>query len=153
MQASFEFSIKGRNWRARRLDVFQQGFVLKRITPLIGPLIPMVRELEKYLPKDGEELKLPSKGELLEEVSKLMVPFADSLSTLKDEDLRWLMETCLSSVQYDQDGTWVPFWNKAARTSMFDDMNDLSIWLPLTVRIIQENLGPFFVGLLTGPQT
>ncbi len=140
----FDFTIGTRSYRSRRLDPFKQTAILKRVLPLLGPLIPLISEMES-----GGTLKRSP----LEILGELMGPLALAFSTLKDEDLNWLQETCLATVQIQNDeGAYVPFWIKGARKSAFDDLDDASIYLPITIRVIRENLTPFFLAMVTDRQ-
>jgi hypothetical protein len=55
----------------------------------------------------------------------------------------------LGIVQRKQGSAWAPVWSSQGACLMFDDV-DLATILPLVVRVITDNLGPFISGLLTG---
>lgn len=140
MAVDFDFEKAGRNFISRRLDPFKQMAVLKRVIPLVGPLIPLMLTASK---------ENVTQQDALTALEQFAPGLAAGVATLKDEDVTWLMETCLQTLRMEDQGTFVPFWNKGARKSMFEDMADLSVYLPLTIEVIKENLRPFFLTTVT----
>ena len=137
-----EFEIDGHEYRIGKLSAFQQFHVNRKIAPLIPPLVPVFMKVQK----DGG-LKEGAMVELLQ-------PLADSLAALPDEAAEYVIGTCLSAIKRkipDKDH-WAPVWNQSGKVLMFADLNDMSKMIPLVVRVIQDSLGPFLAGLLTGQQ-
>ncbi|MBR8188290.1 hypothetical protein KDW82_04340 [Burkholderia vietnamiensis] len=85
---------------------------------------------------------------MVDAIAPVLQPFADALAGLKDEDAEYVFGTCLSVVERWQDTSWAKVWNIAHKTSMFDDIG-IDVMLPLVVRVVVANLGPFINGLLT----
>lgn len=85
---------------------------------------------------------------LVDAIAPVLQPFADALAGLKDEDAEYVFGTCLSVVERWQGAGWAKVWNIAHKTSMFDDIG-IDVMLPLVVRVVVANLGPFIAGLLT----
>ncbi|SEU36177.1 hypothetical protein SAMN03159335_05389 [Burkholderia cepacia] len=85
---------------------------------------------------------------LVDAIAPVLQPFADALASLKDEDAEYVFGTCLSVVERWQGAGWAKVWNIAHKTSMFDDIG-IDVMLPLVVRVVVANLGPFIAGLLT----
>ncbi|WP_333998202.1 phage tail assembly chaperone [Burkholderia orbicola] len=85
---------------------------------------------------------------LVDAIAPVLQPFADALAGLKDEDAEYVFGTCLSVVERWQGAGWAKVWNTAHKTSMFDDIG-IDVMLPLVVRVVVANLGPFISGLLT----
>lgn len=141
-EPTFDFEVDGHKFQSRRLDPFDQMLVLKRVMPLVGPLIPLAMQIEAISSGNSRE------G--MNVLAELIGPFSEALAQMKDEDLRWLMEKCLSTLKFEKDGQMTAFWNRSARKCQYDDMADIALFLPLTVRVIQENLGPFLLARLTG---
>lgn len=54
----------------------------------------------------------------------------------------------MQAVQRKQEHGWTAIWSASQRVPMFQDI-DLSVMLPLTLRVIVGSLGPFIQGLLT----
>ncbi|KVM87647.1 hypothetical protein WT06_22130 [Burkholderia anthina] len=85
---------------------------------------------------------------MVDAIAPVLQPFADALAGLKDEDAEYVLGTCLSVVERWQGAGWAKVWNIAHKTSMFDDIG-IDVMLPLVVRVVVANLGPFISGLLT----
>ncbi|HDR8958337.1 TPA: hypothetical protein QDA70_001989 [Burkholderia vietnamiensis] len=85
---------------------------------------------------------------MVDAIAPVLQPFADALAGLKDEDAEYVFGTCLSVVERWQGASWAKVWNIAHKTSMFDDIG-IDVMLPLVVRVVVANLGPFIAGLLT----
>ncbi|MBN3822353.1 hypothetical protein G3O00_01815 [Burkholderia sp. Ac-20384] len=100
---------------------------------------------------ESPELTADRSRELLsmvDAIAPVLQPFADALASLKDEDAEYVFGTCLSVVERWQGPGWAKVWNAAHKTSMFDDIG-IDVMLPLVVRVVVANLGPFISGLLT----
>ncbi|MPV55855.1 hypothetical protein CFB46_12185 [Burkholderia sp. HI2761] len=85
---------------------------------------------------------------MVDAIAPVLQPFADALAGLKDEDAEYVFGTCLSVVERWQGAGWAKVWNLAHKTPMFDDIG-IDVMLPLVVRVVVANLGPFISGLLT----
>lgn len=134
-----EIELSGNRYSIGRLNAKQQFHLSRRIAPVLPPLIPVYLRLAQGgtpLMDDPSSL-----GELLQ-------PFTDGLAAMKDEDADYIMGVCLSVVQRQQNGAWANVWSTSQGVCMFQDM-DLGVILPLIVRVITQNLGPFMQGLLT----
>ena len=86
-------------------------------------------------------------------IAELLQPFADGIAALPDASAEYIISTCLSVVRRRQGDHWAPVWSVQANGVMFDDINDIGSIMPLVLRVIQDNLGPFISGLLTSQQT
>lgn len=138
-----EFELGTKQYRAEKLNAFQQFHVSRKIAPLIPALIPVFLSVSQM--KGGLQQNLPT-------IAGLLQPFADGIAALPDDAAEYVMSTCLSVVRRRTDGeTWAPVWSSSAKSVMFDDM-DLGGLMPIVMRVIQENLGPFIQGLLTSQQ-
>lgn len=135
-----EFTVSGQNYRAGKLDAFKQLHVSRRLAPIIPTLIPIFIKLSK----DGMS-DLSALGELLG-------PFATAMASMPDEAAEYVVSTCMSVVSRQQGSAWSPVWSARGNVVMFDDI-DLGVMLPIIVRVVQDNLGPFINGLLTSQQT
>lgn len=134
-----EIELSGNRYSIGRLNAKQQFHLSRRIAPVIPPLIPVYLRLAQ----GGNPLMddPASLGEMLQ-------PFTDGLAAMKDEDADYIMGVCLGVVQRQQSGAWANVWSASQGVCMFQDM-DLGVILPLIVRVITQNLGPFMQGLLT----
>ena len=170
-----EIELNGARYAIGKLSAMQQFHVSRRIAPIIPPMIPVLvkfyAELEAadvardqarangalaalagdspapdataHAAEQSRDL-LP----LVDAVAPVLQPFADALAGLKDEDAEYVFGTCLSVVERWQGAGWAKVWSVAHKTSMFDDIG-IDVMLPLVVRVVVANLGPFISGLLT----
>lgn len=151
-----EFQLGGREYRMDKLNAIQQFHVSRKIAPLIPPLIPVFLQIAKSVEAGKGITKGGVIGALTDEqklgaLGPLLQPFADGMANLPDATVDYLFETCLSVVRRRKENNWAPIWSSQHKTLMFDDM-DLGSLMPLIVRVITENLGPFIFGLLTSQQ-
>jgi len=132
-----EFTIDGINYKAGKLNAFQQFHVSRKIAPIIPTLIPVFIVISK-------------KGDLkdLSAMAELLQPFADGLSNLSDESAEYVLGTCLSVVKRQDGEHWSAVWNQNLRRCMYDDI-DLGIMIKICIKIIQDSLGGFISGLAT----
>ncbi|AOK32166.1 MULTISPECIES: phage tail assembly chaperone [Burkholderia] len=145
-----EIELNGARYAIGKLSAMQQFHVSRRIAPIIPPMIPVLLKLCADL--DGTESS--SAGErqdvfaFVESIAPALQPFADALAGLKDDDAEYVFGTCLSSVERRQDYGWARIWSLGQKAAMFDDIG-IDVMLPLVVRVVVANLGPFIGGLLT----
>lgn len=135
-----EIELGGQVYRTGKLDAMRQFHLSRRLAPIIPPLIPVFIKL-----KNGglEQDMLGFAGAL--------GPFADGLAAMSDEASEYILGTCLSVVQRKGGKTWANVWDVQGKVCMFDDMQ-LPDMVQLTLRVIQDNLGPFISGILTSQQ-
>lgn len=138
-----EFDIGDKQYRADKLNAFQQFHVSRKIAPLVPALIPVFLSVTRM--KGGLAANLPSIADALQ-------LFADGLAALPDEAAEYVISTCLSVVRRRQGDNWAAVWSGSAKAMMFDDINDMGTILPIVYRVIEHNLGPFIQGLLTSQQ-
>ncbi|KVE41706.1 phage tail assembly chaperone [Burkholderia sp. BDU5] len=170
-----EIELNGGRYAIGKLSAMQQFHVSRRIAPIIPPMIPVLvkfyAELEQAdaardqaransalaalvggapaldaaAPAADQSRDLLS---LVDAVAPVLQPFADALAGLKDEDAEYVFGTCLSVVERCQGAGWAKVWSVVHKTAMFDDIG-IDVMLPLVVRVVVANLGPFISGLLT----
>ncbi|KVP89984.1 hypothetical protein WJ97_23655 [Burkholderia ubonensis] len=174
-----EIELNGARYAIGKLSAMQQFHVSRRIAPIIPPMIPVLVKFYAELeaadvardqaransalaalaagtpaaePADEPGATTPdAKRDILpivDAIAPVLQPFADALAALKDEDAEYVFGTCLSVVERWQGAGWAKVWSAAHKTSMFDDIG-IDVMLPLVVRVVVANLGPFIAGLLT----
>ncbi|KVP48393.1 phage tail assembly chaperone [Burkholderia ubonensis] len=174
-----EIELNGVRYAIGKLSAMQQFHVSRRIAPIIPPMIPVLMkfyaELEQAdvvreqaransalaalaagvpAPESADEpgaTTPDAKRDILpivDAIAPVLQPFADALAALKDEEAEYVFGTCLSVVERWQGAGWAKVWSAAHKTSMFDDIG-IDVMLPLVVRVVVANLGPFIAGLLT----
>jgi hypothetical protein len=134
-----ELTLHNIDFRIGRLNVFDQADVSRVIAPFIPSLIPMFKAFGSASESDAKMAELISASQ----------PFLDAMARMSRDDSRFVISTCLSVVRRRQGEAWSIVYNRDAGTMMFDDL-DLSSVLPLVVRVVRDNLGPFISGILTG---
>lgn len=143
---SLEIELNGNRYSIGRLSAMQQFHVSRRIAPIIPTLIPVFLQMRsKGMPGNIGGMADAD----LEGMADALKPLAEGLAGLKDDDTEYVIGTCLSVVQRQQPTGWARVWALEQKRLMFEDM-DLSVMLPLAVRVITTNLGPFISGMLTG---
>lgn len=136
---ALEIELNGAKYSIGKLSAMQQFHVSRRIAPILPTLIPIFLQMQK----SGKGL-----GEDLGGLAEILQPFADGIAAMKDEDAEYVIGVCMAVVQRKQDHGWANVWSVSQKLAMFQDI-DLGVMLPLVVRVITENLGPFINGLLT----
>lgn len=137
-----EFEINGNQYRIGKLSAFNQFHVSRKIAPILPTLIPVFVKLSKGGGLSGD---LSGFAEVLE-------PFTEGIAAMSDEASEYVLNTCLSIVQRNNDGAWRPVWSQQHKACMFEDI-DLSVMINLAIRVIRDSLEPFIRGLVTGQQT
>ncbi|WP_175788110.1 phage tail assembly chaperone [Burkholderia cenocepacia] len=160
-----EIELSGKRYQIGKLNAMQQFHVSRRIAPIIPSIIPVLMKFYAEVERSrnaaanaalgalaaGEDASAAEQRGVLglvDSIAPVLQPFADALASLKDEDAEYVFGTCLSVVERQHQNGWAKVWSAAHKTSLFDDM-DMGSMLPLVVRVVVENLGPFINGLLT----
>ena len=137
-----EFKVGDNNYRAKKMNAFQQFHVARRLAPLISEMMEMGDTLQAI----GET-----------EPTKLIVPFAAALSRISDEDCNYVLGLCLSMTQRQQGNgsgpVWTDVWNDRAKRIMFQDLDSLGSMIEVVSQILQDNLTGFFSGVSPGRET
>ena len=124
-----QIEINGAQYRVGKMDARRQFHVMRRLAPLLSTLGPVAA------------------GGLDDPAA--LAPMAAVLAGLSDEDVDYVLDTCLAVCQRQQGDAWaairVP--NGKASLSMFADI-DMAAELRLTAEAIKGNLGDFFAPLL-----
>lgn len=123
-----EFTVGDHDYRANKMDALTQFHVLRRLSPVIGAL--------KDLAGGDTSKGLDSLG-----------PIAEVAARLPDEDVNYIIDRCLSTVQRKKDGDtgWVAVWNASAKRAMFDDIGMLEM-LMISGNVVMNAIGPFSFG-------
>ena len=129
---STEFEVGGGKYRAGRLSAMTQFHVFRRL----GPVIPALKGLGPALPV------LMGEGGDLDAAAEALMPVADAIASMSDEDTEYVLGACLSVVQREQGGAWASVWSASAKRPMFDDINMMDM-LQIAARVMMGSLGPF----------
>ena len=123
--------VNGASYRFGRLDAMKQFHVTRRLLPILaemGMSAGMIAQLR------GEETE---KG-----IMGLMGPVMGIISKMADEDVEYIIRTCLSVVKRQQGEAWAPV--QAANGSMMFADVDMTVMIRLTIEVLKGNLEGFF---------
>lgn len=120
-----ETTIKGKTYRAGRMDARRQFHVVRRLAPLLSGLTDLAA--------------------LKSDPMAALGPLAETIATMKDEDADYVLDACLEVTERQQAAGG---WAKVMRhgSLMFEDL-DMADMLRLAGAALVENLGGFFDGL------
>lgn len=145
-----ECTIKGVNYRANKLGVFEQLKVSRKLLPILAGLMADFGSIKNLLPTGGVKELFPEGGkeggeavnlERLEPVFNTLLPrIADELSKLTEEDTNAIIHPCLAMVVRENGKQWTPVFRSGEL--MFDDI-DLFSMLQLVARVVADSLGNF----------
>lgn len=136
-----EFVLEDQRYVATRLNAIDQFHLTRKIAPLVPPLAPLLVAVS-----ENQRMTVKQAMSLIE----LAEPFAEALAGLSDKVAEQLFEMTLTSVKVETaPGTMMPLWVPGAKRAAKMELNDIGKLLPVVLRVIQFNLGPFIDGLLT----
>ncbi|EKZ6358455.1 hypothetical protein RE061_000736 [Klebsiella aerogenes] len=145
-----ECTIKGVNYRANKLGVFEQLKVSRKLLPILAGLMADFSSIKNLLPAGGVKELFPEGGEevgeavnleRLEPVFNMLLPrIADELSKLTEDDTNAIIHPCLAMVVRENGKQWTPVFRSGEL--MFDDI-DLFSMLQLVARVVADSLGNF----------
>ncbi|WP_312058778.1 phage tail assembly chaperone [Pantoea septica] len=125
-----EFEIKGIQYRAAKLSVFDQLKVSRKLLPVLAGLLG-----------DFQSIQAATKGGDIYKAMETTLPkIADALAALSEEDTNAILFPCLSVVARKNGTTWAPVMSQGVM--MFDDI-DLMSMLQLVGRVVVDSLGNF----------
>ena len=141
-----ECTIKGVNYRANKLGVFDQLKVSRKLLPILAGLVSDFGSIKSLLPAEGVKglLNQQEGGETvnldrLEPIFNTLLPrIADELSKLSEDDTNAIIHPCLAVRQNGK--AWTPIFRSGEL--MFDEI-DLFSMLQLVARVVADSLGNF----------
>lgn len=126
-----DITINNIKYQIGKLDAFKQLHLARRLAPCLFALGKV----------SSENLDIEGSAALA-----LMGPIAEALSKMDDNDVNYIVTTCLNVCERQQSQGFARVMNGS--NLMFQDI-DLSIMMQLAIAVIKENLGNFFPGELT----
>lgn len=125
-----EFEIKGVNYRASKLSVFDQLKVSRKLLPVLAGMLG-----------DFQGIKAAAQGgDVNKALEKALPKIADSLAEMSEEDTNAIIFPCLSVVARQNGKVWAPVMSQ--NELMFDDI-DLMSMLQIVGRVVGDSLGNF----------
>lgn len=152
-----EFVVDGKAYKAKKLNAFEQLFILKRLGPLLG-IAPDVRKaMADGKPRpdiDPQEKLSPDEiGEMLLDMNRdrifmLIGPIANIVARLPDDDCKYVFEHCLGVCERKMgpDLGWQVVWNVHAGLPQYEDI-DLPVMIEISIHVLRDSIGSFFSGL------
>lgn len=124
--------VNGNSYQVGKLPALTQLHVARR-------LMPCMAALAKVAPKAEE---IPTEGDAENLMNEVIGSAGTALSKMPDEDVEYIIKTCLKVCYYKQPTGWVPMVNVQGHITNADlQLGDL---LGVTLAVIRENLGGFF---------
>lgn len=135
-----DFDLGGRKFKLGKMNTFKQFHVVRRISPILAELLPVIKDVQR-ISKSGSET------EKFDEISKLLAPVLSGFSKLSDQDSEFVLFGLLASVEVQLQAN---SWAKVATENMLmvQDM-ELPALLQIAGRAFLFNLSGFFEGLPT----
>lgn len=125
-----EFEIKGVNYRASKLSVFDQLKVSRKLLPVLAGMLG-----------DFQGIKAAAQGgDVYKALETALPKIANSLAEMSEEDTNAIISPCLSVVARQNGKVWAPVMVQGAL--MFDDI-DLMSMLQIVGRVVGDSLGNF----------
>lgn len=125
-----EFEIKGVNYRASKLSVFDQLKVSRKLLPVLAGMLG-----------DFQGIKAATQGgDVYKALETALPKIADSLAEMSEEDTNAIIFPCLSVVARQNGKIWAPVMSQ--NELMFDDI-DLMSMLQIVGRVVGDSLGNF----------
>jgi hypothetical protein len=140
----FEFSINDINYRAGKLNAFQQLHVSRKIAPIVPKLLPAFLSIH-------EASQASDESDLMSMVDAF-APAAEAMSAMPEADCEYVFGICLSVVSRQQGNSWSQIWQSTNKALMFDDI-DLAVMTQIVVKVIGDSLGNFIRGLFEKAQS
>ncbi|MFS7244471.1 phage tail assembly chaperone [Rahnella inusitata] len=133
-----EFDIKGNTYQIRKLSVFAQFKVSRKLLPVLSGML-----------SDFQGIKaLVAKKDAASLMEKVLPKIAQSLSDLSEDDANAVIFPCLGVTYRKHAKGWVPVFQDGVLA--FDDMDMLEM-LQIVGRVVGDSLGNFLRELPTAP--
>jgi hypothetical protein len=116
--------VGGQKYRIGRIDARKQFHVARRLAPLLAGMSGVPDKTAGF--------------------AAFLGPLTDALSGMSDEDVDYVLDICLGVCQRIQSNGH-PAAVMVRGGLMFEDI-DMGQMIQLAVKVIQENLGGFFLG-------
>ena len=134
-----EFTISTHVYRAGKLNAFDQLYVIKRLTPMLGKLASLAGSNIKLTKgADGKATDLDG------DITTIITPLTEAITALPDADMDFVINTCLAACERKQPGGgWAPV--RKGEATMYEV--SLSAMLTITYRVVRNNLSDFLADL------
>lgn len=138
MQRSEPITVAGNAYRAGKLNAIKQFHVVRRLGPMIIVAGVSVEMLSAGMKAD------------LGDMVAMAGPVMDLLSRMSDEDVDYVLMTCLAAAERSstagQTTVWSPVVSPDGKTMMFDDL-DMPAMVRVVLEVLKFNMANFLEGL------
>ncbi len=125
-----EFSVGDFDYRSSKMDALTQLHVVRRLAPVMGAL-------KEFAGGGVDAVNAMDAAESIASVA----------ARIPDDDVNYIINACLSTVQRKQDGDrgWAPIWNVGAKRPLFEDIGMVEM-LTISGHVVMGALGNFSLG-------
>lgn len=137
-----EFEINGQQYRAEKLDAFQQCDVAALLLPLVGGIADTLKRVFR----EGRPDWGAAVAQLLDsDIAETIEPLAKAFAEMKREDRHFIITTCLSRVSRAQQGAvgWAPVLASNGVVMFPEIRDDLSTVVRLVWKVLEHSLLSF----------
>ena len=141
-----EVTIKGAEYKIRKLTPFQQFHVARRLAPALWALGAAAAEVVKTAEnvQNAAPVEDAPEGDQTNGMLTAFGPVAKAFASMSDADSEYILGTCLSVVLRKSGSGWAEVAPKGSQGHLaFDDIT-LPTMIELALEVIKENLGSFF---------
>jgi hypothetical protein len=136
-------------YRVNNMKVFDQAHVARKVMPIVFRMGASIAGASAKAVPNGVEPELEQGdpqaiAEHNEILFDAMLPVADVVAKMSEEDFTYVLNKCLSACERFNGQSYAPLMR--SNQLMFEV--DLQTMLRLTVEVVTDNLSPTLVGLL-----
>lgn len=133
-----EFEVAGHTYTVGKLNALTQFHVSRRLAPILAAMGVSLQSLQAGVQRD------------LSDFASLLEPVTEMMAKMPEEDVNYVIFTCLGVVKRKVGERWAPVANGASL--MYEDIDMLAM-LRLVVEVVRSNLGAFMQGLGDTPNS
>ena len=135
MVPPIEFEVAGIQYRADRLNAFKQAAIVRRLGKVVGAFT--------------EALSQWQSGGGIKEPLTLLEPFMSALGEMRDEDVEFVLNTCLAQVSRQRQGVWARIAAPGGQLMFEDIEHSMTVMGRIVWSVLQGSLADFFTELLS----
>jgi hypothetical protein len=131
-------TVAGKAYRAGKLSALKQFHVVRRLGPMLVVAGVSVQMLNTGMKTD------------LDDMVRMAGPVMEFLAKMSDEDVDYVLMTCLQVAQRGTDAAGQTVWSNViapdGKTLMFDDL-DMPAMVRVVLEVLKHNMANFLTGL------
>jgi hypothetical protein len=140
-----EFEINGHKYVSEKMSPFAALHVGRRLSPVITSIKDILISPGDFAPgalggsDNAEDVNFKVGMAVLDKSG----PLLEAVAKMPDEQVNYILETCLSVCKRQSGVGWQNVWDKASKSIGFDDI-DMIEMLTIVRYVITENMSGFF---------